>query len=126
MLVGRERRARRVVRNAKTYHLHALISFPYSAHPMKKTMADWKRFLATTLNIEWQGDFFDRWLRKDERYREKADYIRANPVRAGFVKAAEDWLYFWQADPQKQNAIRESGPLRGGAPGGRALPLLVM
>src|SRR5216110_52446 len=32
-------------------HLHALISFPYE-RPMKQSMADWKRFLATQLE-EW-------------------------------------------------------------------------
>ncbi len=105
-------------------HLHALISFPYE-RPMKQIIADWKRFLATKLKIEWQRDFFDHRLRRDESYREKADYIRANPVRAGLIAASEDWPYFWQADPQKQDAIREGRALRGGAPGGRALPLLL-
>ena len=104
-------------------HLHALISFPYE-RPMKQIMSDWKRFLATKLKIEWQRDFFDHRLRKEESYREKADYIRANPVRADLVTASEDWPYFWQADPQEQNAIREGRALRRGAPGGRALPLL--
>ena len=93
---------------------------------MKQIMSDWKRFLATKLNIEWQRDFFDHRLRKAESYREKADYIRANPVRAGLVKAPQDWPYFWQADPQQQNTIGAGGALRGGAPGGRALPLLVI
>ena len=95
-------------------HLHALISFPYE-RPMKQIIADWKRFLANQLNIQWQRDFFDHRLRKDENYREKADYIRANPVRAGFVTKPEEWPYFWIAYPQQ----------RGGAPGGRVLPLLL-
>jgi mono/diheme cytochrome c family protein len=64
-------------------------------------------------------------LRKEESYQEKADYIRANPVRAGLIAASEDWPYFWQADPQKQHPICEGRALRGGAPGGRALPLLL-
>src|SRR5436190_945036 len=105
-------------------HLHALISFPYD-RPMRQIISDWKRFLATTLNVEWQCDFFDHRLRKDESYREKADYIRANPVRAGFVKAPEDWPYYWQADPQEHEASREGQVSCAGAPGGRALPLLL-
>ncbi len=105
-------------------HLHALISFPYD-RPMKQIMSHWKRFLATKLKIEWQRDFFDHRLRKDESYREKANYIRANPVRAGFAEAPEEWPYFWQADPQEQNASRERRAPSAGAPGGRALPLLL-
>jgi mono/diheme cytochrome c family protein len=65
-------------------------------------------------------------LRKDESYREKADYIRANPVRAGLVTRPEDWPYFWQADLQEQDAIREGRTRSAGAPGGRALPMLVI
>ena len=106
-------------------HLHALVSFPYE-RPMKQIMSDWKRFLATQFNIEWQRDFFDHRLRKDESYSEKADYIRANPVRAGLIEASEDWPYFWQANPQKQDAIREGLAPFVGAPGGRALPLLAI
>jgi mono/diheme cytochrome c family protein len=105
-------------------HLHALISFPFE-RPMKQIMADWKRFLAMTLNIEWQRDFFDHRLRKNESYSEKADYIRANPVRAGFAKSADDWPYFWQADLQQPDVICERRAASAGAPAGRALPLLL-
>jgi len=105
-------------------HLHALISFPYE-RPMKQIIADWKRFVAAELQIEWQRDFLDHRLRKEESYREKADYIRANPVRAGLVKQPEEWSYFWLADPQKENANHECRALRAGAPGGRALPMLI-
>jgi REP element-mobilizing transposase RayT/mono/diheme cytochrome c family protein len=104
-------------------HLHALISFPYE-RPMKQIIVDWKRFLATELKIEWQRDFFDHRLRKEESYREKADYIRANPVRAGLVTQPEEWPYFWTADCQ-ENTIREGQVLRSGAPGGRALPIFI-
>jgi mono/diheme cytochrome c family protein len=104
-------------------HLHALISFPYK-RPMRQIMSDWKRFLATESKIEWQRDFFDHRLRKEESYREKADYIRANPVRAGLITRPEEWAYFWTANPQ-ENASSENRSLRGGAPGGRALPMLI-
>jgi REP element-mobilizing transposase RayT/mono/diheme cytochrome c family protein len=105
-------------------HLHALISFPYE-RPMKQIIADWKRFLAKELKIEWQRDFFDHRLRKEESYREKADYIRANPVRAGFVTKPEEWPYFWTANPQ-ENASTEGRALGSGVPCGRALPMLLV
>ena len=73
-------------------HLHALISFPYE-RPIKQIMSDWKRFLTTKLNIEWQRDFFDHRLRKDESYREKADIfgpipfaqVRSRPQKIGLI-----------------------------------------
>jgi len=92
--------------------------------PMEEIIADWKRFLANELKIEWQRDFFDHRLRKEESYREKADYIRANPVRAGLVREPEEWPCFWTANPQ-ENATSEHRVLRGGAPGGRGLPILI-
>ena len=104
-------------------HLHALVSFPYGK-PLRQIVADWKRFLATKFDIEWQRDFFDHRLRKDESYLEKADYIRANPARAGLIGQWEEWPYFWTADLQNDTKS-EGRALRGGAPGGRALPLLL-
>jgi hypothetical protein len=32
-------------------------------------------------------------LRRDENYHQKWEYVRANPVRAGLVKDAEEWNY---------------------------------
>jgi len=41
----------------------------------------------------WQEGFFDHVLRSDESYSEKWNYVRENPVRAGFVHSAADWPY---------------------------------
>jgi putative transposase len=45
---------------------------------------------ATTL---WQREFFDHILRATESYSEKWNYVRENPVRAGFVSTADEWKY---------------------------------
>src|SRR5882724_10125085 len=39
---------------------------------------------------------FDRLLRSDESLSEKWEYVRLNPVRAGFVEHSEDWPYQFQ------------------------------
>jgi hypothetical protein len=36
----------------------------------------------------------DHVVRSDENLESKWIYVQENPVRAGFVKAAEDWLYY--------------------------------
>ncbi len=41
----------------------------------------------------WQEGFFDHMLRSNESMSQKWDYIRANPVRAGLVRQAEEWAY---------------------------------
>lgn len=42
------------------------------------------------------ADFWDRQLRHGEHYGERWEYVRQNPVRAGFVKNADDWT--WQGE----------------------------
>jgi len=41
----------------------------------------------------WQPRFFDRALRTVKEYYEKAEYIHHNPVKAGLVRRAEDWVW---------------------------------
>jgi REP element-mobilizing transposase RayT len=41
----------------------------------------------------WQPGFFDHVLRSSESYAEKWNYVRENPVRAGLVDEAANWLY---------------------------------
>jgi len=43
----------------------------------------------------WQDEFFDHVLRGNESVREKMEYIRQNPVRAGLVARAEDYPWLW-------------------------------
>ena len=73
-------------------HLHGLLSF--APEPgMKKALDDWKHYTRRELGVSWQRDFFDHRLRPGESFREKAAYIRANPLRAGLVRRDEDWVY---------------------------------
>ncbi|MEN3368597.1 MAG: REP-associated tyrosine transposase [Verrucomicrobiota bacterium] len=50
-------------------------------------------FASTANRPAWQPGFFDHLLRNDESYAQKWNYVRDNPVRAGLVKAADDWPY---------------------------------
>jgi len=78
-------------------HLHALVVFPPDKE-MKKVVAQWKEILAKRIGIQWQRDFFDHRLRKEESLREKADYILENPIRKGLVTRTEDWTFVWMPD----------------------------
>jgi REP element-mobilizing transposase RayT len=82
-------------------HLHALLSFPPSGKPLKLVVSKWKEWTAKELGIQWQDDFFEHRLRRDESRREKADYILANPVRAKLVPKSEEWPYVYFGDGEK-------------------------
>ena len=41
----------------------------------------------------WEKGFFDRVMRSRESYEQKWLYVRENPVRAGLVEKAEDWVF---------------------------------
>jgi len=44
----------------------------------------------------WQHESFDHILRSVESLKRKADYVAANPVRAGLVKTPEDYPWLWR------------------------------
>ena len=80
-------------------HLHGIVTFPQRSF-LRKSMADWKRWLAAKHAITWQDGFFDHRIRTLESAMEKAEYIRMNPVRAGLVNQAQEWPYLrdWQSE----------------------------
>ena len=80
-------------------HWHAIV-FP--RHPL--TISDVMEAIkvGSTLHINasrresgllWQPRFFDRALRTVKEYHEKVEYIHLNPLRAGLVERAEDWIW---------------------------------
>ena len=77
-------------------HPHALITFG-DEFVMKRVLQSWKRYTARYLGIQWQRDFFDHRIRRDESLSEKWGYILDNPVRAGLVAESAAWPYVWDA-----------------------------
>ena len=73
-------------------HVHFLASFAADAK-LGDTVARWKRYTSRHAGVQWQRDFFDHRLRREQSYREKADYILRNPIRAGLVISEDDWPF---------------------------------
>jgi REP-associated tyrosine transposase len=46
----------------------------------------------------WQSGYFERILRREETTQRVADYIMANPVRAGLAERVGDYPYAWTQD----------------------------
>ena len=78
-------------------HLHLLARFDPEPG-MHRAITDWKRYTARTLGIDWQRDFFDHRIRNEGDVRDKAEYVRQNPVRAGLATTAESWPHTWTPD----------------------------
>ena len=80
-------------------HVHLIVTFGGIDKPIQTIVSKWKEWTAKSLDVRWQRDFFEHRLRRDESFREKADYVLANPVRAGLVEREEDWPFTFIASP---------------------------
>jgi len=77
-------------------HLHAIISFPWDENlGMSKVIANWKRFIARSLKISWQRDYFDHRIRSEADHAQTWTYIRENPVNSKLVDDFTEWPHVW-------------------------------
>jgi len=80
-------------------HIHLFAAFSALSPPLFKWMKALRGSLSKGLRettgegTHWQKGFFDHVIRSEESMREKYEYVRLNPVRAGLVKRSEDWPY---------------------------------
>jgi REP element-mobilizing transposase RayT len=80
-------------------HIHLFAAFGPPSPPLWKWVKALRGDLSKILRLDegegthWEKDFFDHVLRSEESFREKYEYVRMNPVRAGLVERPEDWPY---------------------------------
>ena len=80
-------------------HIHCFAAFSPESPPLWQWVKALRGDLSKILRQDegegthWEKDFFDHVLRSEESYREKMEYARQNPVRAGLAKRLEDWPY---------------------------------
>jgi REP element-mobilizing transposase RayT len=60
------------------------------SHGFKRTLRNY----LDPQSWEWQRGCFARLLRSDENLWSKWIYVKDNPLRNGFVHAADDWSYY--------------------------------
>src|SRR5262249_55613866 len=80
-------------------HVHVLVEMK-DGFPLPQILHSWKSFTSSEANKIlgragdfWQREYHDRFIRDDDHYRNTVAYIENNPVKAGLVKAAEDWRH---------------------------------
>jgi REP element-mobilizing transposase RayT len=98
------------------YHLHAWVVMPNHVHwlftPMgeyklKQIMHSVKSDCANEANLIldrsgtfWMADYFDRWIRNEQHFKNAVRYIENNPVKAGLCRKPEYWPWssaHWRA-----------------------------
>jgi len=79
-------------------HVHALIET--SKTPLAEILHGWKSYTGKAANRLlkcsgdfWQAEYFDRYIRNEEHFRKAVRYIENNPIKAGLVKSAEEWIF---------------------------------
>lgn len=79
-------------------HVHLFARGAHDAKPLAAWVGSWKSLTSRKLKHAagltpplWQADYFDRYLRSQENYRAKWDYVALNPVRKGLCARACDW-----------------------------------
>jgi putative transposase len=77
-------------------HIHAFVSPNVNALPLENWVTYWKSQFSKTHKLpqhRWQTDHWDTRLRSWQKYDEKWEYVRLNPVRHGLVQNAHEWPY---------------------------------
>jgi len=77
-------------------HIHLFCAPKNEEIAIERWIAFWKRHFRRSCGASaprFQSRGFHHRLRSDENYHQKWEYVRANPVRAGLVKVAEEWQY---------------------------------
>jgi REP element-mobilizing transposase RayT len=106
------------------YQLHAWVVMPNHVHVLFEPRVEmprimrWlkgatarraNRILGRTGQPFWQDESYDHWVRSDQEFRDLICYIEENPVKAGLVDAAEQWLWS-SAGVLADDATRSSAP----------------
>ena len=83
-------------------HIHLFCSqFAVDSPALGKWVQYWKTLASREwLKLDeqpiWQKSFWDTQLRNSDRYDEKWQYVKENPVRVGLCAKSEDWS--WQGE----------------------------
>lgn len=77
-------------------HVHLLITPQAPFQQITRTLKGYtayqaNRILQRTGQPFWSEESFDHWIRSDYEFGRGAEYIKNNPVKAGFVRQAGLW-----------------------------------
>jgi REP element-mobilizing transposase RayT len=109
-------------------HVHVLFE-PTKGWTVAKIVAAWKKFTARSICDDrrstgdgpvWHREYWDRFIRDQRHFQQAVEYIHLNPVKAGIVAKAENWV--WSSAYSGDGGIveaREDANREIGVPGGK-------
>ena len=87
-------------------HVHVMIE-PMESFKLSTILRGWKSYTSheakKILEIDgpfWMPEYFDRYVRDMNHYKNAIAYIDANPVKAGLTKRPSDWRWssaYWES-----------------------------
>ena len=94
-------------------HVHVIAEQTFG-FPLSDVVQGWKSSAAHLINHDlgrrgrlWRREYFDRFMRDDDHLSTTVAYVEDNPVKAKFVKQAEDWL--WSSARRRKTAGEDAG-----------------
>ena len=79
-------------------HVHLLVHVP-EGKSLADVISEWKHYLARTVGLSFQRDFFDTRIRDRAHFAEKWEYICRNPVTRGLTATPREWPHSLAFDP---------------------------
>lgn len=84
-------------------HIHIIIEIrEKSERNLGKIIMDLKLGLWRTMRRAglkdkkiWQKNYYEHVIRNNDDLVEKLNYMRNNPIKAGYVERFEEWSYYW-------------------------------
>jgi putative transposase len=80
-------------------HVHALVK-PLKNHSLQEIIHSWKSFTAHKISMIynrkapiWQEDYFDRIIRDEKEFLDKAQYILNNPLKTWPERDDYPWIW---------------------------------
>jgi len=80
-------------------HVHVLIE-TFATHSLSAILHSWKSYSAKAANrllarqgAFWYPEYFDRAIRDERHLSAAIEYIHNNPIKAGLVDQAGEWLF---------------------------------
>jgi REP element-mobilizing transposase RayT len=80
-------------------HVHVVIEI-LGNRSLSDIVRSWKSFTSRRANVLlgrsgpfWHADYFDRYMRDEEHLARTIEYVEQNPVKAGLIDIAADWLW---------------------------------
>ena len=97
-------------------HIHVIVE-PNNEHKLQAIVHSWKSFSANRLQREygrkgniWQDEYFDRIVRDEEEFLQKAQYIPNNPWKTWPEIKEYQWVGFKEAGTEARPTIHQDRP----------------